>query len=83
MGLELYLGAWMNLSGSRATGMGVGPIPWHVIDTYACRAELSPEQHEALHHHCAALDEVYLEHTEVQRQRELSNNSRGKGGGRG
>lgn len=61
-GLELYYIAFQDLNSSRQMGMGLGPIPWVVIQQYCQLKELSDEQTEAMHHHIPLMDTVFLKH---------------------
>lgn len=61
MGLELYYGAFMDLTSCRGTGYGTeGPIPWTVVRQWAEAYQLSDEQTEDLQYHIPRMDEVYL-----------------------
>ena len=61
LGLQLFMSAFLELSSSRATGFGLGPIPWDVVYTYCVRTEMDEEQTEDTLYHVQALDSVYLE----------------------
>lgn len=59
MGLELYYGAFMDLSTCR-TGFGDGPISWKDIHDYGTINEFDPEQQEDLHYFIGKMDEAFL-----------------------
>lgn len=59
-GLELYYGAFMDLMGSRMSGMGIGSISWPTIQAYCEAYGLDDEQSEAMHSHIKAMDLVYI-----------------------
>lgn len=61
-GLELYYIGFLELTSSRSIGMGLGPISWLSVQQYCVLKGLDEEQTEAMHHHIAAMDEVYLKH---------------------
>lgn len=61
-GLELYYLGFLDLNSSRSFGMALGPISWVVIEQYCRLKGLDEDQTEAMHHHVAAMDKVYLEH---------------------
>ena len=62
VGMELYLEAFWDLSTCRASGWGVGSIPWSAIMDYAHAYELDPEQTEDLVYYTKVLDRTYIEH---------------------
>jgi hypothetical protein len=68
LGLELYLGAFFDLTTCRAVGFCEGPIQWTAIEAWAVAAELDKEQREDLHYFISRLDEKYLAHRDKQRQ---------------
>lgn len=70
MGLELYYGAFWDLSTCRPIGMSEGPISWLSIDAYATARGLDEEQRDDLHHHIRFMDRAYLEHMGKKRERE-------------
>ena len=61
-GLELYYGAFIDLSTCRAVGFAEGPIPWTVLQDYCLAMEIEDEQKEDLFFYVRALDNAYLEH---------------------
>ena len=61
-GLELYYIGFIELTTSRQIGMGIGPIPWVVIEQYCALKDLDEEQREAMHYHIIEMDTVYLKH---------------------
>lgn len=62
LGLELYYGAFSELSSCRTTGFGAGPIPWSVVQDYADTFVFDDEQTEALHYLIRKMDSAYLDH---------------------
>ena len=62
IGLQLYLSAFMDLSSSRAVGMGIGAIPWVAVHDYCERLEIVGEQREDMMYHIDQLDGVYIKH---------------------
>lgn len=56
MGLELFLGAWFDLSSCRTSGLGEGAIPWTQVEEYGRALELEPDTLEDLHHHIRAME---------------------------
>jgi hypothetical protein len=61
LGLELYYGAFLELSSCRSVGFGAeGPIPWTAVNQWARAHQLSEEQEEDLLYHIERMDEVYL-----------------------
>lgn len=62
LGLDLYLSAFFELEGDRQIGMGIGPIPWSVVNQYAKAYHFDEEQSTKLHRYVKALDAVYLNH---------------------
>ena len=62
LGLDLYLSAFFELEGDRQIGMGIGPIPWNVVNQYAKAYHFDEEQSTKLHRYIKALDAVYLNH---------------------
>lgn len=71
MGLELYLGAFWDLSTCRQYGFGISPIPFTAIMDYAQAYEFSEDQTEDLVYYTKVLDKVYIE----QKQRESKSSS--------
>lgn len=61
LGLQLFLNGFMDLTGSRPSGFGISPIPWHMITDYCDRLGLSGDQTEDMIRHVQALDTVYIE----------------------
>ncbi len=62
MGLELYLGAFLDLDQDRPVGFGLAPIPWGTVFDYCARLDIVGEQREDLLYHVKALDAVYRQH---------------------
>ncbi len=61
LGLELYYGAFMDLSSCRHMGMDEGPIPWIAIHTYCENYELDEDQRESMFYHIRSMDNAYLQ----------------------
>ena len=61
-GLEPYLQGFQALCHDRPIGMGLGSIPWMAVQHYCAVCGFDSEQSEAMHHHCRALDTVWLNH---------------------
>lgn len=61
MGLEMYFGAFLDLTSCRAIGMGLGPIPWTAINQYARAYDYSDEQEDDLQFYITRMDHAYLE----------------------
>lgn len=59
-GMQLYYGAFFELSTCRQASMSLGPIPWTAIKDYAIAHELDEEQTEDLFHFVRVLDNEYL-----------------------
>lgn len=59
LGLELYFGAFFDLSSERDQSMGSGKIGWLKIDSYCTRLELSDDQRHDMHHHLRVMDDAY------------------------
>ena len=60
-GQEIYFHAFLELTTSREAGMGLGPIPWHVIQNYCKHNDFSPAETEDMHVVIRAVDNAYLE----------------------
>ena len=58
-GLELYYGAFLDLSTCRS-GLGDGPISWQYVHDYAIVNEFSEEQGENLHYFVMKMDAAFL-----------------------
>lgn len=65
-GLNIFLQGFFDLSSDRQIGMGLGPIPWTVIEKYCESKGFDLEQKEAFHSHLRALDAVFLEYHKEQ-----------------
>ena len=61
LGMGLFFTAFLDLTGSRNIGFGLGPIPWDAIDHYCNTLELAGDQREDLFYYVRALDDTYLE----------------------
>jgi hypothetical protein len=81
MGLELYYGAFWDLSTCRPLGMSEGPISWLAIDAYATARGLDPAQRNDLQHHIRVMDRAYLEHLGKQREKETKRERAAQPGG--
>ena len=77
LGLELYYDAFWELSTSRPSGFGVGPIPWLAVCEYARAYDFDEEQSVWLQQLVRVMDKTYLEH---HASKEDSNKGKGKGG---
>lgn len=62
LGLDLYLSAFFDLESDRQIGMGIGPIPWNVVNEYAKTYHFDDEQSTKLFRYVKAMDVVYLSH---------------------
>lgn len=60
-GLEVFLQAFWDLSTCRQIGMGLGPIPWTSVESYATLYFESDGFKQDLHFHIRQLDAAYLE----------------------
>jgi len=81
MGLELYYGAFWDLSTCRPLGMSEGPISWLSIDAYATARGLDAEQRDDLHHHIRAMDRAYLGHLAKTRDKAAKRDGKAQSGG--
>lgn len=61
-GLELYYGAFFDLSTCRQIGFGVSPIPWNVIEDYARTYEFDDEQTDDLFYFVRHMDHAFINH---------------------
>lgn len=61
MGLELFYGAFFDLTSCRSLGMGLGPIPWTAVNQYARAYGYSEEQEEDLQFYISRMDHAYME----------------------
>jgi hypothetical protein len=62
MGLELYYGAFLDLTTCRSVGFGAGPIPWSAINDYAITFDIVGEMRDDLFCYVRELDSAYLEY---------------------
>lgn len=62
LGLEFYYAAFNELSTCREVGLGMGPIPWTEVRSYADSYGLPEEEAEDLHVLMAIMDEAFLKH---------------------
>ncbi len=60
-GLDLYWKAFQDLSSDRDIGMGVGPIPWSAIHSWAARNHIWSDDFERLVLVLRGLDNIYME----------------------
>lgn len=73
-GLDLYWKAFQDLSSDRDIGMGVGPIPWSAMHTWASRNHIRGDDFERFVLVLRGLDNVYME-----KQGKKSKGKMGKG----
>lgn len=76
-GERFIIQAFFELGTCRQTGMGIGPIPWIAIQSYAEIHDLDPDVAAVFTQMIRALDLAYLEHEEERRMAEID---KGKGG---
>jgi hypothetical protein len=62
MGLELFYGAFLDLTTDRPMGWDARPIPWTAIKDYADAYDIRGEQREDLFDLIRAMDKAYLKH---------------------
>jgi hypothetical protein len=62
LGLALYIEAFFDLDSERSHGMGLTPIPWTSIASYAIAHELDEEQTHSLFYHIKRLDTEHLKY---------------------
>lgn len=68
--LEIYWEAYMDLNGTRASGFGLGPIPWTALDRFAARHGLDdPEEFQNLKEIVWLVDKEYLTWHEDQKKK--------------
>jgi len=81
-GLDFYFTAFNELTTCRAIGMGVGPIPWNVVQEYADRQGLDDEERQCLLHLLRAMDNAYLDwgKKEYEKKAMNANNNHGTKG---
>ena len=58
-GLGLFFDAFCELDSCRQVGMGIGSIPWSVVQDYAITNEFTMEQTEDLHYFIQKMDQAY------------------------
>ncbi|WZB35695.1 tail chaperonin [Enterobacteria phage FtMidnight] len=75
IGLQLYLQAFFDLDSERSHSMGVTPIPWSSIATYARAFEFDEEQTEDLFYFIRKLDQ---EHTKKLAEKQKAAAKNGK-----
>lgn len=77
LGLELYYGAFLDLSSCRPNGWGPQPISWLTIAEYADHLGLDEEQREDLFFFIRAMDSCWLHyHDRKQKQEQKIRESR-------
>lgn len=81
MGLELFYGAFWDLSTCRPIGMSEGPISWLSIDAYATARGLDAEQRDDLQFFVRTMDRAYLEHIGKRREKESKRERAAQHGG--
>lgn len=62
LGLSLYIEAFFDLDSERSHGMGLTPIPWTSIASYAIAHEFDEEQTDSLFYHIKRLDTEHLKY---------------------
>jgi hypothetical protein len=77
-GDEFYLEAFWDLSTCRASGMGIGSIPWRDIVFYADYMRLEPDIKQVFVPTIRAMDAVFLEHMDKKQQTSSGKSSSGK-----
>lgn len=76
-GLSLYYNAFQDLSSSRQTGFGIGPISWQAINDYCLTYEIEDEQREDMFYHVVHMDAVYREHVEKKQKLDAGKRTEG------
>lgn len=67
LGAPAYTAFWA-LGGDRATGFGLGPIPWTALDAYATRHGIAGEEFTNFAYYLSTMDSIYLEHHREQKK---------------
>lgn len=67
LGLELFFGAFLELSSCRFIGLEEGPIPWLAIHQYCQAYRIRGEQREDMFLHIRSMDNAYFKHKESKR----------------
>lgn len=70
-GLELYFGAFFDLSSCRGSGMGEGPIPWSAIADYCNAHGFEGDQIDDTFYLVRAMDNAYLGHHEKSLKKKI------------
>jgi hypothetical protein len=78
MGLELFYGAFLDLSYDRGSGWNIGPIPRWAIKDYADDYEIVGEQREDLFFFVRAMDNAYRKYLEDKTEKNRKINNRRK-----
>ena len=79
MGLELFYGAFLDLSTCRPSGWGLCAIPWTVIHDYASANRLMGDEREDLFFHIRKMDDAYMEYHKSKTDKESKLGSKGHG----
>lgn len=61
-GLGMFLVGFLDLTGSRNSGMSTGSIPWAVIQDYCKTTGLDEDQTDDMHYYIGALDVAWQKH---------------------
>lgn len=61
LGLEMYYGAYFDLTTCRPIGMAAGPIPWTAVNQYARAYDYNGEQEDDLQFYISRMDAAYLD----------------------
>lgn len=67
LGLELFYGAFWDISTGRPLAFAEGPVSWFMVQQYAESLGIEGEQREDLHHHIRLMDNAYLEYRAKKR----------------
>lgn len=79
-GLEQYYVAFWELSTTRQSGFGAGPIPWDSIDRYAVREGYEGDDYHDLVDFTRAMDQTFLAyHREKRAEQEASDRAKREG----
>lgn len=69
LGLELYFQAFLDLDGERDSSMGIAPIPWSKVKTYAEFYGFSKEQTEDLFFFIRKMDNAYIKRENAKQKK--------------
>lgn len=78
-GLSLYYNAFQDLTTTRQSGFGIGPISWQAINDYCLTYGIDGEQREDMFFHIVRLDAAYREHVDKKHKLETGRNNDGQG----